>query len=217
MTPIRVIDIGLTPYRDAWALQERLHAEVFAGADSALVFCEHPHVYSLGRQTGKAHVPYDAGYYSRLGAEVVETDRGGSVTYHGPGQLVAYPIFRLRDFTCGEDLHKFLRSLEQAVIDTLAGYSIPATRDPGKTGVWTSRGKIAAIGLKCSRWITMHGLALNVNPDLSMFSHVVPCGLTEPVASMAQFIGSPPPEAPLRRALLDALCHELAATAQPTA
>ncbi len=176
---------GSVGYGEAFERQKQLHQKVVDGADSRLIFCSHPPVFSLGRQTKDDHLPMPRAMLEGMGAEVHETDRGGSVTFHGPGQLVGYPIFRLGDFPCGEDLHKFLRDLEEVLIRAVGELGIKAERNPGKTGIWVDGAKLAAIGLKCSRWVTMHGFALNVDTDLTWFSRVVPCGLTEPVTSLA--------------------------------
>lgn len=192
MPAARLIRAGLIDYQSAWELQRRLHAEVVAGADGALILCAHPHVYTLGKQTKDAHLPMHRDFLLALGSEVVDIDRGGSVTYHGPGQIIGYPILDLGRLTCGNDLHLFLRALEEALIVTAAHFGINAWRVEGKTGVWTQHGKVAAIGLRCSRWVSMHGFALNVDGDLSWFDRVVPCGLTEPVTSFERLLGSPP-------------------------
>jgi lipoyl(octanoyl) transferase len=168
--PLHVDDLGRLDYRAAWARQLALVDErkTGAGADRVLVV-EHPHVFTLGRaQKAVANV------LAPGEVEVIEIERGGDVTYHGPGQLVAYPILQLAE---GErDLHRFLRNLEEAVIATLAAFDLPAGREPGKTGVWLDgrgggRKKICSIGIACRRWVTFHGLALNVATDLSYFAH----------------------------------------------
>ncbi|NUQ35520.1 MAG: lipoyl(octanoyl) transferase LipB [Planctomycetaceae bacterium] len=186
-TPVRFLDVGLIPYTDAWELQRRIHAEVVSGADSALILCEHPPVISLGSQTKDGNLLMDPETCRERGIDVVETDRGGDITYHGPGQLVGYPIFRLRDFPCGEDLHRFVRAIEEVLIRALAEFDIEAGRVEGKTGAWAGDKKIASIGLKCSRWVSMHGFALNVTNDLTPFHLINPCGLSaEVMTNMAQ-------------------------------
>jgi len=223
--PIIVRRLGLIDYQQAWDLQRVTHARVADGATMELLLCSHPPVYTLGRQTRDAHLPMERARLEALGAQVVDIDRGGSVTFHGPGQIIGYPIFDLARLRCGQDLHLFLRGLEESLIRALASVGILCFRVPGKTGVWTnscvrvseapegrgsSPAKIAAIGLKCSRWVTMHGFALNVTQDLVWFNHVVPCGLTEPVTSMADVL---PDEtsltvAAVETALIRELCQE---------
>ena len=199
---LEIRDLRRMPYRQALALQRELQAEVMASAAAdrprgLLLLVEHdPPVITVSRRPGApAHVLADDDSLARLGVERCETDRGGDVTYHGPGQLVAYPIVDLRRL--GLKIHGWIRLLEAVVIDTLAAYGVAAGRDPGATGVWVGRSesdvdgrggrKIAALGVRVSRWITTHGLALNVDPDLSHFDLIVPCGLVgRPVTSMAR-------------------------------
>jgi lipoyl(octanoyl) transferase len=169
-----VTDLGTAPYRDVWARQLALVEQRQVGlAPDTLIVVEHPHVFTLGRRReSKQNVlaPGDV--------EVLEIERGGDVTYHGPGQLVAYPIVLLED---GErDLHAFLRNLEEAVIRVCARAGVVADREPGKTGVWTTtelgRKKLCSMGIACRKWVTFHGLALNVTTDLSYFARINPCG-----------------------------------------
>jgi lipoyl(octanoyl) transferase len=154
---------------------------------------EHPHVYTLGKNGDAGNLLLTPDRLAAINAEYVPIDRGGDITYHGPGQLVAYPIFNLNHFFT--DIHRYLRFLEDAVIQTLADYHINGGRVAGKTGVWVGpddRGaerKVCAMGIRCSRWVTMHGLALNVDPDLSYFGHIIPCGIVDRgVTSMAKEI-----------------------------
>jgi len=191
-SPPRLVveDLGLTPYREAWALQlARVEARKGGDGDDAVLLVEHPHVITVGRsQRARANV------LAAGDVEVVEIERGGDVTYHGPGQLVAYPIVRLDD---GErDLHRFLRNLEEAVIRTLGDLGLAADREPGKTGVWLdgragSRKKICSMGIACRRWVTFHGLALNVTTDLGYFHRINPCGFDASVmTSVAEELGA---------------------------
>lgn len=166
-------------YREAWDLQRRLERKrsVHAIPDT-LLLTEHPPVFTLGRRTPARHLPGGAGALRRAGASVVVTDRGGDVTFHGPGQLVAYPILDLTAWK--KDVHAYLRALEAVAIRTAAAFGVEAERREGFTGVW--RGgprprKLASIGVRVSRWIATHGLALNVSTDLSWFSRIVPCGI----------------------------------------
>jgi len=209
MAKLLISNLGTIGYNAAWDAQREAHARVLAGGSHELIFCQHPHVYTLGSQTKLEHLLMDDAGYRAIGAELVKTDRGGDVTYHGPGQLVGYPILDLARLSCGQDLHKFLRGIEEALIQVLAHYGLQAQRNPGKTGVWVGGEKIAAIGFKCKRWVSMHGFALNVSPDLSYFSKIIPCGLTEPVTSMAALLGDALPAwQELETACTDALISE---------
>jgi lipoate-protein ligase B len=155
------------------------------------VFAEHPHVYTIGRRGSTDDVLWDAQALRDRGVEVIETDRGGQVTYHGPGQLVGYPIL---DLGRAADLVAYLRRLETAIISTLSGYGITAACEAGSTGVWVRNAKIAAIGVRVTKGITKHGFALNVSPDLSFFAGIVPCGISDRgVTSMGAELGSAPP------------------------
>ncbi|MEX0771735.1 MAG: lipoyl(octanoyl) transferase LipB [Balneolales bacterium] len=181
-------DIGRVSFRETWklqgAIQNRLIGEKLAERDNrltgsrsndVLLMVEHPHVFTLGKSGDVRHLLKTEQELDDLDAEFVKIDRGGDITYHGPGQIVAYPILDLtRYFT---DIHKYLRYLEEVVIRTCADYQIKAGRIKGLTGVWVNGAKIAAFGIRCSRWVTMHGLALNVHPDLDYFSHIIPCGI----------------------------------------
>jgi lipoyl(octanoyl) transferase len=172
-------------YGAALELQQRLVAERKQGliADQLLLL-EHPHVITLGRNGRMENLLAGDEVLRRAGIAFHPTDRGGDVTYHGPGQLVGYPIVDLREWT--RDVGAYVRALEQAIIDTLADFGIAAGRIPKLTGVWVGEQKIAAIGVHISRWVTSHGFALNVTTDLSYFQYIVPCGLTKPVTSMAR-------------------------------
>jgi len=180
MTPWQVIDLGTASYREAWARQLALVEQIQAGGPDTLLIVEHPHVFTLGRRREAA-----ANVLAPGDVEVIEIERGGDVTYHGPGQLVAYPIVLLRE---GErDLHRFLRDLEQAVIETCARFGLVTDREPGKTGVWCGpperRKKLCSMGIACRKWVTFHGLALNVTTDLSYFARINPCGFESSVMS----------------------------------
>jgi lipoate-protein ligase B len=198
----QVVDLGTMAYRDA---RERQLAEVerrkIDDGDDVLLLVEHPHVITLGRSRAAAANVVAAG-----DVDVVEIERGGDVTYHGPGQIVAYPIVLLRD---GErDLHRFLRGLEEAVIRTLARFELAGAREAGKTGVWIDgTRKICSMGIACRRWVTFHGLALNVTTDLSYFHRINPCGFDATVmTSMQRELGDrAPPIAAVRDVLADQL------------
>jgi len=202
MTPpkVQVHDLGLINYQDAWDYQEKLFNNLIEqkclGASmphNQLILCEHPHVYTLGKSGDAGNLLADQKMLEDMDAQFYKINRGGDITYHGPGQLVVYPIFDLEQFF--KDIHKYMRFLEESVIMTLANYGIEAERIKGLTGVWIpgnpSR-KIAAFGVKCSRWVTMHGIGYNVATDLSYFDKIVPCGITDKaVTSMAKELAKP--------------------------
>lgn len=172
-------------YTDALKVQQRLveQRKVNQGTDT-LLFVEHPHVVTLGRNGKPQHLLASEEILARTGIEYHETDRGGDVTYHGPGQIVGYPILDLREWK--RDVHAYFSGVEQALMDALACFGIVAGRIPrrGYEGVWVQGSKIAAIGIHISRWVTSHGFALNLETDLSYFQYIVPCGLTKPVCSL---------------------------------
>lgn len=197
--------LGLIDYEQAWAYQEVLFNETIAlkiknrNENTAilpknhLLICEHPHVFTLGKSGKEEHLLLDKNQLLDYQASFYKINRGGDITYHGPGQLVVYPIFDLEQFFT--DIHKYMRYLEEAVITTLLAYGIVSERMAGQTGVWLDTNtvnarKICAMGVKSSRWVTMHGLGFNVNADLSYFNHIVPCGIPDKaVTSMANELG----------------------------
>ena len=198
-------DLGLIEYKKAWVYQEKIFNKTLAiksinrkeglnkKTESHLIFCEHPHVYTLGNRGNKENLLVNEDYLKKRGAAFYKTNRGGDVTYHGPGQIVGYPIFDLDTFF--NDIHKYLRLLEESVILTLKEYSINSDRSIGETGVWLDVGrptarKICALGVKTSRWVSMHGFAFNINTDLSYFENIIPCGITDKkVTSLEHEIG----------------------------
>jgi lipoate-protein ligase B len=183
MRDCEAIDLGRTGYTEALAIQQRTVDERKRGLiPDRFLLVEHPHVVTLGRNARETNVLASPAILSHAGVEVHATDRGGDVTYHGPGQIVGYPIIDLRGWK--RDVVAYVRTLEQAIIDALAVFGVACERDPAATGVWTQGGKIAAIGVHISRWVTSHGFALNVSTDLSYFQYIVPCGLTRPVTSL---------------------------------
>jgi len=185
MRKCRVLELGRIDYAQAFELQQQLVAErKQALIADQLLLLEHPHVITMGRNGRSENLLASPEILSRAGISFHPTDRGGDVTYHGPGQLVGYPILDLREWK--RDVGAYVRAIEQVLIDLLADYEITAGRIPGLTGVWVGDRKIAAIGVHISRWVTSHGFALNVDPDLSYFQYIVPCGLTKPVTSMQQ-------------------------------
>jgi lipoyl(octanoyl) transferase len=188
MRECAVRDLGRMSYPEALEIQLKIASErkQRLGIDH-LLFVEHPHVVTIGRNGHRENVLAPQETLWRAGIEVHETDRGGDVTYHGPGQIVAYPIMDLRDWK--RDVGAFVRAIEQVLIDTLADFGIAAKRSAKMTGVWTghtgAEAKIAAIGVHLSRWVSTHGWALNVSTDLRYFEYIVPCGIAKPVTSMA--------------------------------
>ena len=186
MNTCLVFSLGLIDYSAAHDLQRRLHAQVLSGdLPDLLLLLEHPHVYTLGRRGRQSDILASEEMITRLGIEAHFTDRGGETTYHGPGQLVGYPIINLRRW--GGGVRDYVETLERSLISALREYDIAAYSDGKPTGVWVEDAKIAAIGVRVSRQVTMHGFALNVSPDLSFFDHIVPCGMPDvQVTSMAQ-------------------------------
>jgi lipoyl(octanoyl) transferase len=186
-------DLGRIEYGQALELQRALVEKRKAGAvPDQLLIVEHPHVITLGRNGRLDHLLAGEEVLRRSGISFFPTDRGGDITYHGPGQIVGYPILDLREWK--RDVVAYVRAIEQTIIDALADFSIAAGRIPGCTGCWVAGKKIAAIGVHISRWITSHGFALNVTTDLSYFQYIVPCGLARPVTSMAE-LGAAAPRA----------------------
>jgi lipoyl(octanoyl) transferase len=176
---IEIQNWGLVDYKEAWQRQKQIVADIQQKRDkSVLVLCQHPTVITIGRNGTEDNITVQHEFLRKLGVEVYEIDRGGDVTLHNPGQLVGYPIFNLSSYR--EDLHWFLREIEQVIIDLVADYGIDAGRVEGLTGVWVDgKRKICAMGMHCSRWVTYHGFALNVNNDLSEFGYIVPCGIRD--------------------------------------
>jgi lipoyl(octanoyl) transferase len=189
--PDAVRRLGTVPYREAWAIQRRLVAERSAHRiPDTLLLLAHPPVITLGKGGSPAHLLGSSRDLARRGVEFVETDRGGDITFHGPGQIVGYAIV---DLTARDrDLHRYLRDVEEVLLRALADCGIAAGRAPGLTGVWVADAKNAAIGIRVSRWVAHHGFALNVDTDLSYFDLIVPCGIADRcVTSMAELLGRP--------------------------
>ena len=222
---VQVVDLNLVPYQEAWDMQESLMAEIsgikLANRDRTqneisitpnyLLFCQHPHVYTLGKSGDASHLLMREEFLHTINATFFKTNRGGDITYHGPGQLVGYPIFDLENFYT--DIHLYLRMLEEAIILTCQDYGLIAGRINGLTGVWVNHEsdqarKICAFGVKASRWISMHGFAFNVNSDLSYFSHIVPCGISEKgVTSLSHELGVGVNEIEVKEAVLEHLSN----------
>ncbi len=191
MPLITAYNIGITGYKSAWELQRRLaDARIENTVGDVLLLTEHHHVYTIGKNGNDDHLLAGETELRATGAEVYHNDRGGDITYHGPGQLVVYPILDLNGYYL--DLHRYLRDLEEVVIRSLADFGIVAVRDGNLTGVWVGEDKIAALGVKVRRWITMHGLALNVNTRLDYFDRISPCGIFHRgVTSMQRLLQTP--------------------------
>jgi len=171
-------DLGVIDYQEAWDLQkETLNLRVEQKVNDTLFLLEHPHTYTLGKVADKKNLIGSEDFLSENKISVFDIDRGGDITYHGPGQIVGYPIIDLKNWK--QDTHKYLRALEEVIIKTCADYGLEGIRDSRYTGVWVGDKKIAAIGIKVSRWVTMHGFAFNVNTDLGFFSGIIPCGITD--------------------------------------
>lgn len=197
MQKVTFIDLGLMDYKQAWDYQESLFNEIVTtkiknrtlpdiqqqATSNYLIFCEHPHVYTLGNSGDIDHLLINETQLKEKNASYYKINRGGDITYHGPGQIVGYPILDLDNFFT--DIHKYLRFLEEMVILTLAEYGVKSGRSQGETGVWLDAGnplkarKICAMGVRASRWVTMHGFALNVNTDLNYFGNIIPCGISD--------------------------------------
>lgn len=199
------MDLGEQPYSNVWALQSEIHQELISQKREdpeglhfnahSLILCEHPHVFTLGKSGQQAHLLQPLDKMNEINAEFHAINRGGDITYHGPGQLVAYPILDLEKIYT--DVHKYIRSLEEVVILVLKDYGVIADRIAGLTGVWIDvhsdkPRKICAIGVHLSRWVSLHGLAFNVNTDLDYFKYIIPCGINaeeKPVTSLKKELG----------------------------
>ena len=205
-----VRDLGLLPYRDAWVIQEEAHDRVAAGGEEELLLVEHPPVITFGRRPGgEKHLLASHDHLAELGVDLVESDRGGDVTFHGPGQIVAYPIVRLIDHALS--VGAYVRRLEEVVIVTLEEFGVAAQKDESAIGVWVNEGgelaKICALGVRIRKGISLHGIALNVDTDLAFFNLIVPCGLTSRrVTSLRKLLGD---RTPATSAVRDALGRQM--------
>jgi lipoyl(octanoyl) transferase len=171
-------DLGFIDYQEAWDLQKEIHSKRISGeVEDFLFLLEHPNTYTLGKTAHKENLKGSEDYLKENKISVYDIDRGGDITYHGPGQIVGYPIIDLNNWY--KDTHKYLRALEEVIIKTCNDYGLKCGRNPIHTGVWIGDRKIAAIGIKVSRWITMHGFAFNVNTDLNLFNGIIPCGIRD--------------------------------------
>jgi lipoyl(octanoyl) transferase len=213
---VRFADLGNVTYREAWDLQEAIFTKVVdrktsnrklpederIRTEDTLLFVEHPHVYTLGKSGDLDNLLADGERLKAINAEFFRTNRGGDITYHGPGQLVGYPILDLDEYFT--DIHRYLRTLEEVIIATLADYGLSGDRSPGETGVWLDVGtpfarKICAMGVRASRWVTMHGWAFNLNTDLRYFEYIIPCGIKDKaVTSLHRELGRSVDEAEVK-------------------
>lgn len=207
MSEVIFKDLGTVDYKEAWDFQERLFkknvdlkiaqrkGQTIEKTKSYLLFCEHPHVYTLGKSGKPEHLLLSEERLKEINATYYKINRGGDITYHGPGQLVAYPIFDLEEYFT--DIHKYMRYLEEAVIMTLLEYGVESGRVDGLTGVWIDGDtpkarKICAMGVKSSRWVTMHGIGFNINSNMNYFNYIVPCGIEDKaVTSLQNELGRP--------------------------
>ena len=223
---VQFLDLGEIDYKEAWDYQtalfdrivnmkinnRKLPEEQQETTPNHLIFCEHPHVYTLGKSGSEQHLLINAKGLEEKQATYYKINRGGDITYHGPGQIVGYPILDLDNFFT--DIHKYLRLLEEAIIQTLAEYGVAAGRIEGLTGVWLDHEKqvnprkICAMGVKSSRWVTMHGFAFNVNTNLDYFNYIVPCGIEDKaVTSLQQELGKEQDIAEVREILKKKIAH----------
>ncbi len=187
VTKCSVRDLGLINYAEAYELQKQCVSDFLEGGPQSLLLCEHPSVLTLGRLADEKNVLITREELVKHNVSIYPIDRGGDITLHAPGQLVIYPILNLADF--GKDLRRYLHQLEQVTIDLLGGFDIVASRIPGKTGAWIGEKKIASIGIGVRKWVSFHGLAINVNTDLELFSMIRPCGLNVEMISMERIKG----------------------------
>ena len=183
-----ILDLGLSDYNDTWKLQKKLQSKRILGEiEDHLLLVEHPPVFTLGKNASKQHIINNSEDVS-----IIQTDRGGNITFHGPGQLVCYPILDLNHYK--RSITWYMRELEQLIIHVLGEYDIKASRKKGLTGTWVKDKKIAALGVRISKWVTMHGFSLNINPDLNFYKYIIPCGIKEyGVTSMAKIMGNEVP------------------------
>jgi lipoyl(octanoyl) transferase len=223
----KFINLGSIDYKEAWDYQGDLFNSILAiksenrqlpddkqkPTDNYLIFCEHPHVYTLGKSGNQNNLLIKEDELNSISATYYHINRGGDITYHGPGQIVGYPIIDMENFFT--DIHLYMRTLEESVIQTLNEYGIHAGRIPGLTGVWVAPDKpgqarkICALGVKTSRWVTMHGFALNVNTDLRYFDRIIPCGISDKaVTSMSKELGHPQDMNEVQQVLKDKLAQQ---------
>jgi lipoate-protein ligase B len=201
-----ILDLGLIDFSYAYHVQKEIVKEVLSDTHSRLVFCEHPAVFTMGRISDERFLLVDRETLRQKNINLVRIDRGGEVTFHGPGQMVIYPIFNLQ--YSSKDLKIFLQKLEEVVIDLLRDFGIVANRQKGMTGVWVGEKKIASVGIGVKKWISYHGIGLNINTDLSFFSMIKPCGLDVTMTSMAHELGQTVDASEVKKRMIEAFKKE---------
>ena len=202
---LKVKDLGLIDHSLAYGIQQQTLRDIREGDVNTLLCCEHPNVFTLGRLANENNILLPKENIEQEGIKILRIDRGGEITFHGPGQLVVYPIFRLEDF--GKDLKSYLRRLEQAAIDLLTHFDIVARRIEGQRGIWAGNKKIASIGIGVRKWISFHGMAVNVNCDLRFFAMIKPCGLDVQMTSMREMKGKEIPLAAVKETIVQCFCR----------
>lgn len=219
MAEFNFIDLGLKNYKECWDIQEELFAKIVekkhSGAkpvsENYFLFAEHPHVYTLGKNGNEKNLLANAGFLREIQASYYKINRGGDITYHGPGQIVGYPVIDLEFYKTG--IRQYIEKMEDAIISTIARYGLKGTRKEGAVGVWIDAGnplqarKICAIGVRVSRYVTMHGFALNVNTDMRYFNYINPCGSTYGATSIAQELGKEIPVDEVKTLLKENFCR----------
>ena len=200
---LNIISLGIEPYKKIWDFQHQLHKlRVDGKIDDVFILLEHSNVYTLGKVANRDHLLVSPQKLTEEKIDLFEIDRGGDITYHGPGQIVGYPIIKLDDLY--QDIHRYLRELEEVIIQTLKSYGVRGERHPKFTGVWVGNEKIAAIGIKVSRWVTMHGFAFNINTDLNYFGKIIPCGISDKgVTSLEKILGQKQSIEEVKKNLMD--------------
>ncbi len=200
---LNIINLGIEPYKKIWDFQHQLHQlRVDRKITDVFILLEHSHVYTLGKIAKNEHLLVSPQKLTDEKIDLFEIDRGGDITYHGPGQIVGYPIIKLDDLY--QDIHRYLRELEEVIIQTLISYGVRGERHPKFTGVWVGNEKIAAIGIKVSRWVTMHGFAFNINTDLNYFGKIIPCGISDKgVTSLEKILGQKQSIEEVKKNLMD--------------
>jgi len=206
MRELNLLDLGLREYKEVWLLQEKLVKKRIGGeVEDTLILVEHLPVITLGKQAKKEEILVSPEYLSKKGITVLSIDRGGKITFHGPGQLVTYPILNLA--LIKKDIHWYIRNLERVIIKLLARLEVKGEYKRGYTGVWVGEEKIASIGIGVKKWITYHGLALNVTTNLSYFSLINSCGLDKRITSIAEILSSPVEMGRVKTILVDSFCE----------
>ena len=211
---VHVTDLGTRSYQEVWHLQQQLQQKLIAekkehshSETGYLLFVEHPHVYTLGKSGKWENLLFTEDILKQKEVDTVKTDRGGDITYHGPGQIVGYPILDLEQFGMG--VAHYIESLEEVIIRTAEHFGVTAQRVPGRTGVWVQNNKLCALGIKCSRYVSMHGFALNVSTQLEYYNGIIPCGIEDGgVTSFSRLLKNPPDREQIKKQLVTELQHQ---------